>query len=146
MKMPEGALRNTWLASRATTAFKTTSMTAAALHDAGRAIPKILLSQEDAALQTVSRPAAHACSESHPSGGAIGNPPEGPGKLNRVGKQGGVYIVHTFRFGLACTPLELARIPHVFGTSHCFQGPGCSPSPTSGTTYSLGRDAYVLTC
>ena len=54
--------------------------------------------------------------------------------------------MHTPGLGLARTVSERARIPHVFAGSPCLQGLECSSSPTSGTTFSLVRGDFVLTC
>lgn len=55
------------------------------------------------------------------------------GRTLQRGGNLGVDIVHSLGFGSGITVLGLLRIPHVFGSSQCLQGPECSSSPTSGT-------------
>jgi hypothetical protein len=54
--------------------------------------------------------------------------------------------VHTSGLGLGRTWGGLAQIPHVSGTSQCFQGRECSSSPTSGTARPLVRGVFALMC
>ena len=57
-----------------------------------------------------------------------------------------VDIVHRLSIRLGPIGAGSARIAYVFGNSQCCQGPECSSSPTSGTTYSLVRGDFALTC
>ncbi|MET4622908.1 hypothetical protein ABIE18_004388 [Arthrobacter sp. 2762] len=61
-----------------------------------------------------------------------------------AGQKRSVDNVHTFHLGLARTPIGLARIPHVFATSPCFQGLESRSSPTSGTAYPLVRGGFCF--
>ena len=61
--------------------------------------------------------------------------------------KGGVYNVHTFRFGSGCISAGLGRIAYVFWTSQCLQGRECGSSPTSGTADPLvGGDFCFNVC
>ena len=55
-------------------------------------------------------------------------------------------IVHTLHLGLPLTALLLPWIPYVSAGSQCLRGRECSSSPTSGTTFSLVRGEFALTC
>jgi hypothetical protein len=57
-----------------------------------------------------------------------------------------VYMVHTFRLGLARIATGWARIPHVFGGSQCLQELECSSSPTSGTVFPQVRGRLSSYC
>ena len=59
---------------------------------------------------------------------------------------GGVNNVHTWGFGSARSGVGSGQNPHVSAGSQCLQGPECGSSPTSGTTYSLVRGDFALTC
>jgi hypothetical protein len=64
----------------------------------------------------------------------------------RNGQKKGVHFVHTLGCGLGRTSTGLARIRYVFGSSQYLQGLECGSSPTSGTTFSLVRGDFALTC
>lgn len=59
---------------------------------------------------------------------------------------GGVDNVNASRLLLGRRSAGLLRIPHVFAGSQCLQGLECGSSPTSGTTSSLVRGDFALTC
>lgn len=48
--------------------------------------------------------------------------------------------------GLGDISVGLTRIRDVFWNSQCLQGLECDSSPTSGTTFSLVRGDFALTC
>ncbi len=89
-------------------------------------------------------------------------PRPGPGPARRTGRSkwdmslrpgvtnpfqvGGVDTVHTFGFRPGSRWVGSGRIPHVSAASQCLQARECSSSPTSGTTFSLVRGDFALTC
>lgn len=58
----------------------------------------------------------------------------------------GVDTVHTLPFGLGRTSAGLVRIGDVFGGVAESRGSEPGSSPTSGTTFSLVRGDFALTC
>jgi hypothetical protein len=67
-------------------------------------------------------------------------------EFHKICQNGGVDGVNRFSLGLGRTSARLARIAYILWSSQRLQGLECGSSPTSGTTFSLVRGDFALTC